>query len=188
MKIKIEDNLLDSFELNSPEILELQENVNQLKSDLNDYLPPDEAPDDFIDETYEKIKQYSAQAKTLKQSIDGEFETWFNKLDNADTSDDQDDANNVDLMQQRQLAERMKKFFLDELGTQIEAAQQQYESPLDELDILIERIDPTQVDLEESDRVKRWKKLQLLINAEGGLLDRVTTLFVQQEPDPVIPD
>lgn len=180
VKIKIEDNLLDSFELNSPEILELQANVEELKSELNDYLPPEEAPEEFIETTYKKIKEYAVQAKELKAEIDQEYDLWVDRLDTAEVPGDEGNPDNVDQMQQRQLAERMKKFFLDELDTQILDSEKEYEKSLDELDILIERIDPTGADETESEQIKSWKKLQRLINKQGGLLDRVTTLFVTQ--------
>ena len=180
VKIKIEDNLLDSFELNSPAVLELQQSVEQLKSELNEYLPPDEAPEEFIEQTYKKIKEYAAQVQGLKEVVDEEYDSWIDKLDREEFTEEDDSANAVDSKQQKQLAMRMKKFFLDELDKQIADSEKQYLKPIDDLDILVERIDPTEQDEEESDRIKRWKKLQRLINEEGGLLDRVTTLFVTQ--------
>ena len=178
VEIKIVDNLLDEFELNSPEVLELNEDVEALKSEMAEYLPPEEAPDEFIESTYEKIKTYSNRVKTLKASIDSEYETWIEKLENLPSSDD-DSADGVDKMQQLQLAKRMKEFFLDEMDKQIVASDKQYKSTLDELDILSEQVDPTNKE-EESESIKRWKKLQLLLNAEGGLLDRASTLFLTQ--------
>ena len=182
VNIRIEDNLLDSFELNSKDVLELQDKVEQLKRELNEFLPPEEASEEFIEKTYAKVKEYAVQVKTLKEEIDQEYGTWTDKLENsklpAGAGDEGPDA--VDRKQQQQLAERMKKFFLDELDKQINESSKQYEDSLVDLDILTERIDPGETEEKESERVKDWKKLQLLINGQGGLLDRVTTLFVTQ--------
>lgn len=180
VNIVIEDNLLDSFELNSPDILTLQGKIEDLKTQLAEFLPPDEAPQKFLDDTYAKIKEYSAEVKSLKQTIDDEYESWFDRIENTPVSGDENDANSIDLMQQRQLAERMKEFFLDDLDDQIVDAEKLYEEPLDELDILQQRSDPTETEDEESESIQQWKKLQLLISSEGGLLDRATTLFVTQ--------
>ena len=179
VEIRIEDNLLDAFQLNSPDILELRESVEDLKSQMTDYLPPEEAPEKFIESTYEKIKEYAKEVESLKEAFDEEYDSWLEKISNIATPEGKESADAVDKQQQMQLAERMKEFFLDEVDKQIVASNKQYEKTLDDLDILPERIDPTDVE-EESDAVLRWKKLQLLINDEGGLLDRVTTLFLTQ--------
>ena len=180
VKIKIEDDLLDSFELNSPEVLDLQERTEQLKTELIEYLPPVEAPDEFIESTFKEIKEIATALKELKETIDEEYESWITKLEELEFPDGEDSADAIDAKQQVQLAQRMKKFFLDELDKQIAESEKQYAQPLEELDILVERIDPTGVDEEESDQIKNWKKLQLLINGQGGLIDQATTLFVTQ--------
>lgn len=180
VNIVVEDSLLDAFELNAPEVLALQENIDELKTELNEFLPPDEATEEFIEKAYETIKQYAAEVKELKQTIDEQYETWLERIQDDNPEGTSEEADNIDRRQQRQLAERMKEFFLDDLDDRIAAAEKQYELPLDELDILVQRSDPTQLEDEDSDKIRQWKKLQLLISGDGGLLDRVTTLFVTQ--------
>ena len=55
VNLVIEDSLLNVFELNSQPVLELQGEIDELKSQLNEYLPPEQAPQEFLDQSLSLI-------------------------------------------------------------------------------------------------------------------------------------
>lgn len=188
IKIKLDESILDPFTLNSAEVEALQKSVEDLEQSLSEYLPPDVAPDDFIENTYNRIKQHSEEIKDAMDSVRKELTQWDSSL--GKTPSDDAEAEKIDFDQQRSLIKRLYAL-LDDLDTQYEDAEKQYEQPLEELELTSDGDqDSSALDIEEAEddqemsvdqkRIEAWKKLQLLIAQPGGLKDRASTLFVAQ--------
>ena len=169
VEIKFDESLLEPFRLNTTPLVELQSDVDDLKQSLLQYVPPDEPPEAFVSETYEKIKTVSAVLKKLKTGVDEEFENWVQLTKQA--AGTQNEADRVD-NQQQILLQKQLKLVLEDLDESISDADEIYEEALSEFEM--------ETDEEESDSVNDWKKLETLIVNRGGLKERVTTLLLLQ--------
>ena len=190
IKIKLDESILDPFKLNSTEVEGLQESVEDLEQSLNEYLPPDVAPEEFIEKAYTRIKQQSKKIMDAMASVRNELKRWDSAL--GDTPFNNSDSETADFEQQRRLIKSLGGL-LDDLEIQDKDAQEQYEKRLDELELAgsDEDEDAGPLDYEDADeedeemtadqqRVEAWKKLQSLIAQPGGLKDRANSLFVAQ--------
>jgi outer membrane protein TolC len=189
IKIKLDESILDPFTLNSGELETLQESVEELEQSLVEYLPPDVAPDEFIENAYTRIKQFSKKVKDATTSVREELTQWDSAL--GETPSNTSDAEKIDFEQQRSLIKRLEELF-DDLEAQDEDAEEQFKKPLEDLelgsdeddqgadDLDIEDADAKQELTADQERIAAWKKLQLLIAQPGGIKDRVNSLFVAQ--------
>jgi len=189
VKIKLDESILDPFKLNSDEVEELQKSVEDLEQSLVEYLPPDVAPEEFIEKAYARIKQQSRKVKDAMASVRKELAQWDSLL--GDTPFNDSDAETADFDQQRSLIKRLGEL-LDDLETQDEDAEEQYKKQLEEIELISDDDQDAQSfefeDAEEEDgemtadrkRIDAWKKLQTLIAQPGGLKDRANSLFVAQ--------
>lgn len=195
VELDIDQSILEPFQLNAPELTKLQDEAEALNGELVKYLPPEEADDAFLDEVYQRIKEYSERLEKLKLMVDKEYQQWSDSL----ATDDEgfDNPEREDREQQRILAER-NKTFLDELDEQIKTNRELIAKPIEELELGTSRPrpetddgqpveneqDPDPTNQDETDpvspQVEKWQKLQLLIAQRGGLKDRINTLFVMQ--------
>jgi len=191
IKIKLEESVLEPFTLNSAEVEALQESVEDLEQSLNKYLPPEVAPQEFIEKAYARIKLQSRKVKDAMAIVRRELMQWDSSL--GDTPFNDSDAETADFEQQRRLIKSLGEL-LDDLEMQDKDAQEQYEKPLEELELASsdEDEDASPLDYEDADddedqeqtsdqeRIEAWKKLQSLIAQPGGLKDRANSVFVAQ--------
>ena len=169
VEITFDEALLEPFQLNSDSLIDLQTSVDRLKESLLKYVPPDQPPEDFVGETYAKVKSLAAALKKLKPQVDQEFKRWVEASKQAASKIDE--ADRVDNQQQIALQRRLG-VLLKELGQEIEDADEIYEQPLSEFEV--------STDEEDSAAVKDWKKLETLIVKRSGLKERVATLVLLQ--------
>ena len=178
VKLKLDETILDPFQLNSIAIEELQQNAIELKTSISRYLPPEEiAPAEFLENTYEQLRSYGKEVEELKPLVDAEFKTLVKKLEASEPADDAEDAEKVDYGQQVEIAERIERF-LNDLDDQITTASGYYEKELDDLDVLIDQ--PVPPGVKPNPLIQSWNKLETMMSSEGGLNDRITTLLVVQ--------
>jgi len=169
VEIIFDESLLRPFQLNSEPLVKLQTEVERLKTTLLDFVPPDQSPASFVNETYVRIKRLAAELKELKPQVDEEFENWVKQSKQAARS--VDEAERVDYEQQLALQKRLAEL-LKELDEDIVDAEEIYEQPLAEMEIT--------TDDDDSSEVKSWKRLETLIVKRSGLKERVATLVLLQ--------
>ena len=188
IKIKLDEAILDPFTLNSTEVETLQKSVDDLEQSLAEYLPPEVAPEEFIEKAYSSIKQHSKEIENAMTSVRKELVKWDSSL--GETPFNNSESEKIDFDQQRSLIKRLYALF-DDLETQYKEAEKQYEQPLEELELTSgDDQNSSELDIEDAEddqemsadqkRIEAWKKLQLLIAQPGGLKDRASTLFVAQ--------
>ena len=204
--IRLDESILDPFQLNSAEIEKLQNDAQDLEQSMMQYLPrnkslledetgrsesdprdgDDKAPQEFLDQVRENVKSLSEQVEKLKPQVEEEFEQWLTILEETKPDENSAEADKVDHEQQVLQAEDIKEFF-KELEEAIAEAKSSFE-PSDESEKPTEdmtdeggeekiEID-TNKDLDE--RVKEWFELRAMIANANGLKDRIATLFVSQ--------
>lgn len=169
IEIKFDEGLLKPFQLNSDALIQLQTSVDDLKASLLQYVPPDQPSDAFVAETYTKIKTLAAKLKKLKPTVDKEFDRWVEAAKETDGL--LDDADRVDNQQQLVLQKSVEALLKD-LDEDISDADDIYQQPLAEMDII--------ADEEDSEAVKSWKRLETLIVKRSGLKERIATLILLQ--------
>jgi outer membrane protein TolC len=76
VKIKLDESLLEPFKLNSDEVEELQAEADKLAETLRKYVPPDEAPKEFISESFAKLKELQKVAAELRPTVLEELKPW----------------------------------------------------------------------------------------------------------------
>lgn len=196
VNIKLDESFLEAFRLNSEEIETLDQEVRDLTQSMNrdDYLPPEEAPTEFLDEVERKIEAFSKQVEKLKPSVDADLEKWFAQLDAFQDNESTTEADRFDQNQQRSLAEQLETT-LQQLQDKIdgtdesnrrkkrEAEKEDQEKDGDnddEFDLDEEDLEVEVFDKDDPPNVKRWKLLRAEISKDGGLADKVSTLFVSE--------
>ena len=181
--IRIDESILQPFELNSSEVIELQASVEELNSKLAEFLPPEVAPDEFLEKIYEQVKEYGEALDETQTNVQKEFERWHKRV-NADHTG-ADEYSLVDWEQQKTLANRIEKF-LEELSEQAAEIKKLTTKDLAELEVVATPKQPAEDEdtADENEKsstaaaLKHWRNLQSLIAGPGGLKDRVNTLFV----------
>ncbi len=185
--LKLDTALLASFELNSTAIEELQVQSEELLQSMMKYLPPDQASDEFLKQTYEQIKTAAKEIESLKPQVDAELKQFREALAKSKPDAEAEEAETVDYEQQVAVADRLEKL-LEDLNVQMVAAKKLYSQPLSKLILGIEQPQPEeqpQPDTDEPDdekkpAIRQWEALQQLIARPGGLRDRIDTLFLVQ--------
>ncbi|MEL7500078.1 MAG: TolC family protein [Planctomycetota bacterium] len=176
VEIDIDQSLVDQFQLNSPELTDLQNRALELGKELAEFLPPEEASPEFLDQIYQKVRSFSEELEEQQVLVQKEFEAWSSSLETEPKG--LLEAEVQDREQQKKLALRNRED-LDELDEQIKTNKKRLAQGLGELKL--EDLRPELVEDEQmSPAVERWQILQLLISQRGGLKDRINTLFVSQ--------
>ena len=170
IEIAFDESLLEPFQLNSADLVALGDEADSLKESLLEFVPPDMPTEAFVDATYKKIKQLSADLKKLKPQVDDEFEKWV-KSSKEQAARAVDDAASADFDQQFSLQKRLV-VLLKELDDDIDAADKIYEKPLADMEV--------STDEEDSSAVENWKRLEILIVKRAGLKERIATLMILQ--------
>ena len=194
VKIRIDRSLLDPFELNSTEIQQLDQDVRDFKNSINQYLPPEEAPPEFLEQAVKEFRSLSDRVEKLKPELDADLKQWLDLLEQTQPSQSDSDNEKINHRQQVTLSGQIEKL-LDGLDDEIEAAQETFEENFGEesqgsaeeeedAEGEEEQEDDEQEDLfgdpVETPAVKKWKTLQEMLAAPGGLSDRVSTLLIYQ--------
>ncbi len=78
--LKLDESLLKSFELTAPELEKLQMDVQANYQELVQYLPPQIAPIEKLNEITKKFQEYSAAMEAMLPSVEKELERWQAKL------------------------------------------------------------------------------------------------------------
>lgn len=75
--IQLDEAILDPFQLNSPAIQQLQDDVKVLEESLIQYLPPDEtAPEEFLEKAELEMESLALRWAELKPSVEDELNQW----------------------------------------------------------------------------------------------------------------
>ncbi len=105
--LEIDESLLSQFELYDERVLRLQDSSQQLMIELMEYLPPDQAPQDFMLARFKQYQQMRSEVAELVPLLNEELAVWKERLEETDEDslsvDDQ-----LDFEQQVVLAERLK--------------------------------------------------------------------------------
>ncbi len=110
---KIDESLLEPFELVDPEIESLQSQTDELYLSLVQYLSPDVAPRDVLLSGFERYKQLRDQAEELLPSLEEDLGKWLSRLDAVDVDSlETDDL--LDHQQQLALAKRIEERLLEQ--------------------------------------------------------------------------
>ncbi|MCA9129740.1 MAG: TolC family protein [Planctomycetales bacterium] len=104
---KIDETLLEPFELVEPELEMLQEEAQQLYQRLVQYLPPERAPKAFLLSAYDEFVQLRERVNELAPDVQAEFETWKKRIDQTDVAQLASD-DRLDLEQQRTISQRVE--------------------------------------------------------------------------------
>ena len=193
VKIRIDRSLLDPFELNSSEIQQLDQEVRDFKNSINQYLPPEEAPPEFLDQAVEKLRSLSQQVEKLKPGLDAELKQWLDQLEESKPTESDPENKKINHRQQVSLSSQIEKL-LDGLDEEIETANETFEEYFgEESETSGQNEEEAEVeegqdekekdvlgDAVDSKGVKKWKKIQDMLALPGGLNDRVSTLLISQ--------
>ncbi|MEZ6151757.1 MAG: TolC family protein [Pirellulaceae bacterium] len=110
---KIDESLLEPFELVSPEIEALQSQADELYLSLVQYLAPDVAPREVLLKGFEQYKTLRDQADELLPGLAEDLAKWLARLEAVDTGSlGIDDL--LDHQQQLALAERIEERLLEQ--------------------------------------------------------------------------
>ncbi len=122
LPIEVDETLLSQFELVDPRILSLQELSQELYVSLMEYLPPQQATSDFLQERFENYVQLHEQVAELLPEIEAELAQWLSRLEATDRDKlGPDDL--LDFQQQRSLAEQIERG-LSEMHTAVDERRQ----------------------------------------------------------------
>ena len=117
VEIKIDETLLQPFDLNDPRLTELQDGAQNLYLELLKYLPPDDLPsDEQLADIFQRLLQQHRTVKEMYPVVEAELADWQSNLRkiNADTLSADD---RVDFDQQSTLAERAVERFTELAGS-----------------------------------------------------------------------
>ena len=117
VEIKIDETLLQPFDLNDPRLTELQDGAQNLYLELLKYLPPDDLPsDEQLADIFQRMLQQHQAVKEMYPVVEAELADWQSNLRkiNADTLSADD---RVDFDQQSTLAERAVERFTELAGS-----------------------------------------------------------------------
>ena len=194
VKIRIDRSILNPFELNSSEIQQLDQDVRDFKNAINQYLPPEEAPPEFLEAAVEKYKSLSRRVEELKPELDAELEEWLELLEQTKPVQSDSENKKINHRQQSSLSSQIKKL-LEGLDEEIEAAKDGFEEKFGEKsesgsESAKEGGDEEEAEEDEEEDIfgdavdtpaaKKWKTIQDSLAAPGGLSDRVSTLLIYQ--------
>ena len=208
ISIKIDESFLSPFQLNSPEVEKLDKDVEAFKQSLNQYLPPDEAPLEFLEQALVDYTNLSKQVEMLKPAIEKELNQWLELLEETEPTEMDGEDAKINHNQQSSLASQIKNLLID-LDDQISRANKELEMGLEEAaKQAIERQKKIQeqeneatdqngatggqedqtdepgvsifLNDDDSQAVRDWKLLQDAVSKPSGLTDRVATLLVYQ--------
>ncbi len=115
---KIDESLLQPFELVNPQLAELQDASQALYESLVEYLPPEKASKDILLEKFDEYTALRDQVVAFLPEIDEELKQWLERLDQVDR-DQLGTDDRLDHVQQTELAERVRKS-LDEIQTKLD--------------------------------------------------------------------
>ena len=166
----IDREFLKPFELNSPELDLLQDEVAKLYFDLVQYLPSKieleeqvpEAPDELIETSFDTTEKLLRRTGELIPGLSKELEQWREILQNQD-ADPENAEQRIELSQQKQIFERLE-LAIEELANDIQSDL----TALKEKEAAVETATPDE----------NWEALRELIGER--LRDRITTVFVIQ--------
>ncbi len=161
--IVLDETILKDFELNDPELETLRTEVDGVYDQLRQYLPPEEAPQDVLQNVADEILPLMEKARDILPSVVDELKRWKKKI--ATELDDVlvDRDTRFDLEQQQTLFARVETT-LGELETELAEAYQDAQTLAEQLG--------------QNDPITNWRQLQTLIG--GRVSNQITALFVLQ--------
>ena len=156
----------------------------------DEYLPPQEAPKDFLDEVERKIKAYTKRLEKLKPGVDDDLERWLEQLDAFEPDENTSDEERFDHSRQKRLAEQTE-LTLEQLQDKIDGVdpskkQKTAKGVVEDTygegedgedgeentgDDDVDEVDDLELpvfDEDDSPSVKRWKLLREEIAKDGG--------------------
>ncbi|MEM9411041.1 MAG: TolC family protein [Planctomycetota bacterium] len=159
----LDESLLQTFELNDPKLDQLRIDVTATYNQLRQYLPPDEAPNELLEQVLDETAGYLVALEELIPGIEKELKRWAEKLIQEKQSPFLDPDTQTDLRQQDSLLDRISDT-LAEIKVDLIEGQKYAQQCQDEFN--------------QQTPVENWRRLQILISQETQ--DRLNTLFVLQ--------
>jgi len=176
--VKLDESILNPFTLNSANVEQLNADVSELKSSLNQYLPPLEAPDEFLNDAIDKIEALAKRVEEVEPTVKEELKEWFTRLEENPPSENAEDdikANYEQQLETSKLIEERLAELEEEIADGFKAFELRFKNVEDK------DLDASGVANEDdSPAVKKWKLIEDQISRPGGLSDRIETLFIFQ--------
>ena len=201
IEIRLDRSFLNPFQLNSAEIEQLDQDVLDFKNSLNQYLPPEDAPEEFLNEAVENLRSLSDRVEQLKPEVEADLKKWLDIIERTKPSDSDSTDTKLNHRQQALLSDRIENS-LKGLNEEIKIANESYAKEFEgdserrsqddktpsEDDEEGDQKDKDEYDVEDYEAVgpedtpavEKWKKIQEMVTSPGGLSDRVSTLLIFQ--------
>ncbi len=108
VEVKIDESLLQPFELLDPRLQALQNRTQVLYQDLMQYLPPNAAPRSVWEAFFDRYCQLQDDVKVILPELQTELERWRSRIlaSNLELLDEDD---RIELTQQKLLLERLQR-------------------------------------------------------------------------------
>lgn len=115
--VRIDEALLQPFELNTPELLGLQEDVQALFEELLTFLPPDVPSPERMEGLFDRYQALQQRVAEMVPQTRATFEGWNAQFSEVD-GEPEDADDRLDWIQQRQIARQLGAR-LDDLTAEI---------------------------------------------------------------------
>ena len=163
IEVKLDESILQPFELTDPRLDQAQVDTTTLFKNLVQYLPPEDTPpQDLLDNSFADLLQLIGVAQELLPTIASELEQWQTLVDETDESV-LDNESRIDFASQKTLLQRLRRDLV-ELEEQLPKDLQDAEKGMAEM--------------AQKTPAENWDVLEELIGQR--LRDRIATLFVIQ--------
>ncbi len=176
--VKIDETLLNPFELSSPELEKLQADTNTLYMQLLTFLPPDVPSDEQCSVFFDRYEQLLARVAEQLPGIQSDFDGWQQRLDDFD-EDTAEADDRLDWLQQKQIARALGARLVD---LAVDVKKDTDELPSTRRDTLsLEREEKPVADVFDErlpPREERWDRLQKLVGRK--LREQIGELYVAQ--------
>ncbi len=171
---KMDESLLEPFELTDSSVEQLQQEVNQLYLSLVQYLRPERAPQQFLSEGFANYMALRDRAEKLLPQLEEELARWMGRLKSTEVGKlNQDDR--LELEQQTDLAKTIETRLADQ-----KAGIEKRKAFDEELRQKIAAYDNPSVALDNSAQSGRQEKVDPAVLATEALQDAVGKTLRQQ--------
>lgn len=110
---KIDETMLEPFELTDQHVEQLQQEVNQLYLSLVQYLRPEPAPQEFLVDGFDRYVELRDRVEALLPQLEEELARWTQRLEATDMEQLSPD-DRVELQQQSELAQTIQTRLLEQ--------------------------------------------------------------------------
>lgn len=182
VRASIDEGLLGPFELNSAELLALQNETQELYVELLAKLPPDVPTRSEMEQFFNRYKELQTRTQAHLPKVRAEFDLWNSKLNQFDANSAAAD-DRLDWNQQRQIAIQLESRLAD-LATEIATDEKNLDSYRQEvLDGVLEAMPPLKLrgdepEVELDPESKKWYRMVELVGRR--LREQLSELYTAE--------